>query len=118
MIHELVHVGDDKQVSCPVARFLDAFDGPATLIVRELLGGPKRFSELQRALIGASPKTLSARLKHLTNFGVVTRRDLGGVPPKVVYALTSSGESLAPILAAMAAWAEAHLPDEAARSSR
>ncbi len=122
VIGDLLHVGVDAieaNVSCPVARFLDAFDGPwATLIIRELLTGPKRFGELRKELSGASPKTLSARLKHLSNFGVLTRTDHGGVPPKVVYELTPAGQSLAPILNEMAKWANAHLPDDAARSSR
>ncbi len=105
--------------SCPVARFLDTFDGPwSTLIVRELLTGPKRFGELQRALEGISPKTLSARLKRLAASGVVTRDDRGGVPPTVIYELTEGGLGLAPILTEMAKWADEHLPSDAARPRR
>ncbi|MCP5025122.1 MAG: helix-turn-helix transcriptional regulator [Actinomycetia bacterium] len=109
----------DPDASCPVSRFLDTFDGPwATLIVRELLLGPKRFGELLAALGGISPKTLSARLKKLASYGVLTRDDRGGVPPKVVYELTRAGQSVAPVLFEMAMWAEEHLPSEAARPPR
>lgn len=120
VVVELLRTGsDDPEASCPIARFIDALDGPwATLIVRELLTGPKRFGELLAGLSGISPKTLSARLKKLAVFGILTRTEHGGVPPKVVYELTPVGVSLAPVLYQMAIWANAHLPTEAARPPR
>lgn len=120
VVVELLRANEGGPIeSCPIARFMDTFDGPwATLIIRELLLGPKRFGELQRALNGVSPKTLSARLKKLAEYGVLTRHDHGGVPPKVVYALTDSGQQLAPVLYEMAVWAGAHLPVQAARPAR
>lgn len=109
----------DVEETCPIARFLGALDGPwATLIVRDLLGGPKRFGELQSGLAGISPKTLSARLRKLASYGVLTRTDHGGVPPKVVYELTEPGHQLLPVLDEMANWAEQHLPPAAARAPR
>jgi DNA-binding HxlR family transcriptional regulator len=104
---------------CPVARFLGALDGPwATLIVRELLPGPRRFGELQSQLVGISPKTLTDRLRKLESFGVLTRTDHGESPPKVVYELTKAGRKVEAVLVAMALWADAHLPSEAAREPR
>lgn len=105
--------------ACPVARFLGALDGPwATLIVRNLFAGPLRFGELQRGLPGISPKTLTARLRRLEAYGVLTRTDYGGVPPKVEYELTLAGQNLRPVLDQMAKWASLHLPPEAARTHR
>ena len=108
----LLRMGAGKpDAECPVARFMDALAGTwTTLIVRELLTGPKRFGEILSRLDGVSSKTLSARLKKLASAGILTRKDHGGVPPKVVYELTDAGMQLAPVLYEMALWADKHLP--------
>jgi DNA-binding HxlR family transcriptional regulator len=96
---------------CPIARFLTVLDGRwATLIVRELLTGPKRFSELRAALPGISPKTLSSRLQRFVHTGLVTRTAYPEIPPRVQYQLTPAGARLEVVLATMAAWAEQDLP--------
>jgi DNA-binding HxlR family transcriptional regulator len=96
---------------CPVARFLTVLDGPwATLIVRELLTGPHRFTELREALPGISPKTLSSRLRRFVLTGLVTRTAYPEIPPRVVYELTPAGARLEVVLGTMAAWAEKDLP--------
>lgn len=96
---------------CPVARFLIVLEGPwATLLVRELLTGPKRFTELRRLLPGISPRTLSARLKQLEKNGLVIRTTYPEVPPRVDYRLTPAGSRLDRVLIAMAEWAERDLP--------
>ena len=96
---------------CPIARFLAVLDGTwATLIVRELLTGPKRFTELRAALPGISPKTLSSRLRRFELAGLVTRTAYPEIPPRVVYQLTPAGARLEVVLAAMGAWAEQDLP--------
>ncbi|RZK94521.1 MAG: transcriptional regulator [Rhodococcus sp. (in: high G+C Gram-positive bacteria)] len=96
---------------CPVARFLTVLDGPwATLIVRDLLTGPKRFTELRTGLPGISPKTLSSRLQRFVQTGLVTRTAYAEIPPRVVYELTPAGARLEVVLATMAAWAEHDLP--------
>jgi len=119
IVKSLSEARDHPGASCPIARFLGTLDGPwATLIVRELLTGPKRFGELRQALSGISPKTLSARLKKLAHTGVLTRRDHGGVPSQITYELTEAGHQLAPVLYEMAKWAEANLPTDAARPPR
>ena len=82
----------------------------ATLIVRELLTGPKRFTEPRTALPGISPKTLSSRLQRLVRTGLVTRTAYPEIPPRVEYRLTPAGERLRVVLATMAAWAEQDLP--------
>lgn len=90
---------------CPVERALQVMEGRwATLIVRELLGGTKRFGQLRAALTGVSPKTLTDRLRHLEAGGILTRRVYAEVPPRVEYQLTERGRRLEPILLAMWAW--------------
>ncbi|MET8498056.1 winged helix-turn-helix transcriptional regulator [Streptomyces microflavus] len=90
---------------CGVARFLTLLGGPwATLIVRELLHGPHRFTELRDALPGISPHTLTSRLRQFEATGIVTRTAYAEIPPRVEYRLTPLGEGLRGVLDAMAAW--------------
>ncbi len=98
--------------TCPVEKFVAVVDGPwATLIIRELLPGPRRFGDLKAALPGISPKTLTSRLRRFVDLGLVTRVAYPEIPPRVVYELTDNGRDLKPVLDAMATWATAHLPD-------
>ncbi len=94
---------------CGVERALKVLDGKwTTLIVRELLSGPKRFGEIRTALAGASAKTLTDRLRALEHQGILTRTVYAEVPPRVVYELTEQGNSLSGILHAMLVWGEEH----------
>ncbi len=96
----------DRWPECGIARFLTLLDGPwATLIVRELLHGPMRFTELKDALPGVSAHTLTNRLRRFEAYGIVTRTVYGEMPPRVEYALTDTGEALRAVLEAMNAWA-------------
>ncbi|MDA1362506.1 helix-turn-helix domain-containing protein [Glycomyces luteolus] len=91
---------------CGVARFLTLLEGPwATLIVRELLHGPQRFTELRAALPRISPHTLTRRLRQFENYGIVTRTSYPEIPPHVEYRLTELGEGLRTVLDAMGTWA-------------
>lgn len=104
-----------KTACCGVARFLTLLDGPwATLIVRELLQGPKRFTHLREALPGISAHTLTHRLKGFERDGLVTRTAYAETPPRVVYELTPLGEGLRDVLEAMRQWGDA-LPPEIAQ---
>ncbi|WP_442866826.1 winged helix-turn-helix transcriptional regulator [Acidovorax sp. NCPPB 4044] len=97
---------------CGVERFLTLLDGPwATLIVRELLEGPRRFTELREALSGISAHTLTHRLKSFERDGLVTRTAYAETPPRVVYELTQSGHELRDVLEAMRKWGDA-LPEQ------
>lgn len=97
---------------CGVARFLTILDGPwATLIVRELLHGPLRFTQLKDALPGISAHTLTHRLKGFERNGLVTRTAYAETPPRVVYQLTPLGQGLREVLEAMGKWGDA-LPPE------
>lgn len=96
---------------CGVARFLTLLNGPwATLIVRELLRGPHRFTELRDALPGISPHTLTSRLRQFERHGIVIRTTYAEIPPRVEYELTPLGAELRGVLEAMGAWALA-VPD-------
>lgn len=91
---------------CGVARFLTLLNGPwATLVVRELLAGPRRFTELRDALPGISPHTLTSRLRQFEKYGIVTRTAYPEIPPRVEYELTPLGEGLRDVLDAMGNWA-------------
>jgi DNA-binding HxlR family transcriptional regulator/putative sterol carrier protein len=91
--------------ACRLATALDVIGGRwALLVVRELLLGPKRFSDLRRGLPGASTNILSERLRELEGAGVVRRRKL---PPPVaawVYELTEWGEELESVVTRLGAW--------------
>ena len=92
---------------CGVARFLILMGGPwATLIVRELLAGPLRFTELRTALPGISAHTLTSRLRQFEENGIVTRTAFAEIPPRVEYCLTPFGQRLRPVLEAMGEWAD------------
>ena len=90
---------------CGVARALDAVgERWALLVVRELLYGPKRFSDLHRGLGGVSQNVLSQRLRELERVGVVRKRRLGPPVAAVVYELTEAGAALEPVLLALGSW--------------
>jgi DNA-binding HxlR family transcriptional regulator len=85
---------------CGIARALDVVgERWALLLVRELLFGPKRFTDL-RAGLGASPNVLSQRLGELEAGGIVQRRSAGGA----LYELTDWGRELHPILVQLGRW--------------
>jgi DNA-binding HxlR family transcriptional regulator len=71
------------------------------VIVHDLSEGPRRFSELEHACPGISPRTLSERLHMLERKGVVTRRVYDQHPPRVEYQLTAKGRALLPVTAEM-----------------
>ena len=73
-----------------------------TLVVRDLLSGKKRYSELQRSITGISPRMLAARLKELENVGVVTRTVFSTIPPTTEYELTRIGRQLEKLIHALA----------------
>ena len=91
------------ETSCPVAKTARLIEGKwTTLILRDLLSGKKRYSELQRSLSGISPKVLSARLKFLQDEGLITKTIYPVVPPHTEYQCTARGEKLQRVIAAMA----------------
>jgi len=97
--------------SCAVERYLSVFrDRWSLLIMRDLLEGQRRFSELKKSLVGITAKTLSERLKELREFGVITRTAYPEVPVRVVYAVTEKGRDFDQVLRAARAWGERWIP--------
>ncbi len=78
------------------------------LVVGLLGGGPKRFSELRRAVDGISQKMLSTTLRILERDGFCTRTVFPTVPPRVEYELTELGRDLLVPVKALGAWAVAN----------
>jgi len=91
---------------CAIARALDVVgERWALLVVRELLLGPKRYTDLRRGLPNASPNVLSERLRELERAGVVRRRKLPPPAGSRVYELTDWGRELEEIVLSLGRWA-------------
>jgi DNA-binding HxlR family transcriptional regulator len=91
---------------CGIAHALDLVgERWALLVVRELLLGPKRFTDLRAGLPNASPNVLSQRLRELEETTVVRRRRLPPPAGSQVYELTEWGRALEPIVISLGAWA-------------
>jgi DNA-binding HxlR family transcriptional regulator/putative sterol carrier protein len=95
---------------CAIARALDVIgERWALLVVRELLLGPRRYTDLRSGLPNASPNVLSERLRELERAGVVQRRKLPPPAASRVYELTEWGLGLEETVTALGHWA-AHSP--------
>lgn len=90
---------------CPVATTVQLIGSKwKLLIIRNLRVRPWRFNKLRRDLDGISQKVLTDSLREMEADGIITRTVYPEVPPRVEYALSPLGETLGPILDAMAAW--------------
>lgn len=106
---------------CSVARALDAVgDRWTLLIVRELLAGPRRYTDLHADLPGVSTDVLASRLKDMERDGLTARRRLPPPGAAYVYELTARGRELLPVLQALGTWGQAGLgerrPTDAVRA--
>jgi DNA-binding HxlR family transcriptional regulator len=91
--------------ACAAAHALDLVgERWSLLVIRELMLGPRRFSDLRRGLPGISANVLSQRLSQLEDFGVVTRGSLPMLPGIVVYRLTDWGREIEPVFQALGRW--------------
>ena len=70
----------------------------------------QRFVELEQQIPGISPRTLSARLKHLEKFRLINRHQYPTIPPKVEYELTERGQDLAETLQSLETWVNRWFP--------
>lgn len=90
---------------CAAAHALDLVgERWALLVVRELLLGPKRFTDLRAGLPGASPNVLAQRLRELEGAGVVRRRKLPPPAASKVYELTDWGLELESVIIRLGCW--------------
>jgi DNA-binding HxlR family transcriptional regulator len=93
------------QDRCGVARALDVVgERWALLVVRELLLGPKRFTDLRRGLPKVSAEVLAQRLRDLEQAGVVDLETLPGLGAVRAYRLTPRGAALEPVVLALGRW--------------
>lgn len=74
------------------------------LIIRDLLEGTKRFSELKKSITNISQKVLTSNLREMEENGLLSRKVYPEVPPRVEYTLTKVGYSLEPLLTDMDKW--------------
>jgi DNA-binding HxlR family transcriptional regulator len=103
--------------ACGVARALDVVgERWALMVVRELLLGPKRFTDLREGLPHVSPDVLAQRLRELERAGVARRRKLPPPAASQVYELTAAGAALEPVVIALGRWGGANAPPPAARA--
>jgi DNA-binding HxlR family transcriptional regulator len=89
----------------------------SVLVVMSLRDGPRRFSEIRRAIPGVSQRMLTLTLRGLERDGLVSRKVTPTIPPRVDYELTALGRSLQSPVIALGQWAMDNLPRiQAARS--
>ena len=94
--------------NCSVARALEAVGERWTLlIIRELLRGPRRFSQLERDL-QVSKNVLASRLEKLIVFGIADKPMGSDERPASRYELTPKGRDLFPVITALMAWGDAY----------
>lgn len=76
------------------------------LIIRNLLKGPQRFTELKKGINGISQKVLTENLRSLEEDGLIIRTMYPEIPPRVEYKLSEIGNGLKPVIKAMYKWGE------------
>ena len=93
---------------CPIASSLDIVGDKWTLLVlRDLLDGKSRFSELERSPEGIPTNILTERLRRLASHGLIERQP--GEGRRVDYEVTPKGQAMRPVLLAMATWGNDHI---------
>jgi len=91
---------------CPVTYVMNKIGGHwKPIILYHLMNGPKRYSELKRAIPAITEKMLIQHLKQLQSDNLVTRKAELVIPPVVTYSLSDAGNDLTPVLKAMVSWA-------------
>ena len=96
--------------NCPVEATLDLIGGKyKALILWHLSEGKMRFSELHRAITGATAKMLTQQLRELETHRLIHREVFPIIPPKVEYSLTELGKTLMPVLTSMRDWGADYL---------
>ena len=97
----------EEMPACPVVTTVQLIGSKRKLLIlRNLMQRPWRFNELRRDLEGISQKVLTDSLRSMEEDGILTRTVYPEVPPRVEYALSGLGQSLRPIIEAMAEWGQ------------
>lgn len=101
-----------SNIECSIERAMELIgDKYSVLIILNLAQhGTQRFIELEQAINGISPRTLSARLKHLERYRIISRKQFSTIPPKVEYSLTERGMAFKIVIEKMQQWADTWYP--------
>jgi DNA-binding HxlR family transcriptional regulator len=98
---------------CPIANAARLLGDRWTLVIlRDLAEGARRFSELEEASGGISPRTLADRLRQMEGQGLISRESFREIPPRVQYTLTSKGLATLPVIEALRTFGDHWLTDE------
>lgn len=98
-----------RTADCPIGKVVGLLgDSCSILIVRDLLEGPKRYSELESSL-QASSRTLAKKLKHLEHEGLINRKKIAGTKAFGKYQLTKKGAAFQRVADAMRAYGKKYL---------
>jgi DNA-binding HxlR family transcriptional regulator len=104
----------EPRVGCIAAAMEIIGNKWTALILRDLVTGPKRFTELEKSVGTINPRTLSQRLEDLAQHGIITKQAFAEVPPRCEYTLTKKGQDLIPVLQQMAAWGDMYYQEPTA----
>jgi DNA-binding HxlR family transcriptional regulator len=115
-LNRLMHAGL-YNVESPIERAMELIGDKYSFQILHILHqfDRQRFVELEQQISGISPRTLSARLKHLEKFRLLNRHQYPTIPPKVEYELTERGKDLAATLASIETWVNHWFPYQPSR---
>jgi DNA-binding HxlR family transcriptional regulator len=110
-LNRLMHAGL-YSVESPIERAMELIGDKYSFQIVYILYqfDRQRFVELEQQIAGISPRTLSARLKHLEKFRLINRHQYPTIPPKVEYELTEKGRDLAATLNTLESWVNRWYP--------
>ena len=110
-LNRLMHAGL-YGVESPIERAMELIGDKYSFQIIHILHqfNRQRFVELEQQIPGISPRTLSARLKHLEKFRLINRHQYPTIPPKVEYELTERGHDLAATLSNLETWVNRWFP--------
>ncbi|MGH2443966.1 MAG: winged helix-turn-helix transcriptional regulator [Chloroflexota bacterium] len=98
---------------CPIANAARLLGDRWTLVIlRDLVDGPRRFSQIEGSSEGISPRTLADRLRQMESQGLIRRESFREIPPRVQYSLTAKGEATLPVIDALRTFGDAWLTAE------
>jgi DNA-binding HxlR family transcriptional regulator len=110
---------DARRSACPVARALDVVgDRWTLLLIRDLLGGKRRYGEFLASSEKIPTNILADRLKRLEREGLIRRVPYSAHPPRDEYELTVQGRELGAAVEALAIWGTRHFPGTRRRGGR
>lgn len=95
---------------CPIEATMEIIGGKwNAIILYYLLEKPRRYSEIMELLETCSSRMLSKQLRELESLGIISRSVFASAPPKVEYAVTAYGQTLAPVIQLICDWGEKRL---------